>query len=88
MPKQGDIILVPIPFTDLSSAKRRPVIVVSRDNYQAATQDMVVVAMTSNLVAAPYSSRKSRILGIVGTRSGSLLAPVVAVRSSQLLRPA
>ena len=55
MIKQGDIVLVPIPFTDLSSTKRRPVIVISRDDYQAATSDMLVVAMTSNLTAAPYS---------------------------------
>ena len=30
-PEQGDILLVPIPFTDLSSQKRRPVIVISND---------------------------------------------------------
>src|SRR5205809_8114083 len=55
MPKQGDIVLVPIPFTDLSSTKRRPVIVISNDHYQATTADMLVVAMTSNLAATPYS---------------------------------
>jgi mRNA interferase MazF len=33
MPEQGDILLVPIPFTDLSSQKRRPVIVISNDAY-------------------------------------------------------
>ncbi len=48
MPEQGDIVLIPIPFTDLSSQKRRPVIVISNNQYNAKTRDVVVVAMTSN----------------------------------------
>ncbi len=55
MPEQGDILLVPIPFTDLSSQKRRPVIVVSNNIYNQKTTDLVVVAMTSNPVEADYS---------------------------------
>lgn len=55
MPKQGDIVLIPIPFTDLSSQKRRPVIVVSNDDYNHRTQDVVVVAMTSNPTSSSYS---------------------------------
>jgi mRNA interferase MazF len=55
MPSQRDIVLVPVPFTDLSSTRRRPVIVISSDGYQRATADMVVVAMTSNLTPTPYS---------------------------------
>lgn len=55
MPEQGDIVLIPVPFTDLSSSKRRPVIVVSCDAYNRATDDMIVVAMTSNPAPAPYS---------------------------------
>ncbi|MDO9302051.1 MAG: type II toxin-antitoxin system PemK/MazF family toxin [Anaerolineales bacterium] len=55
MPEQGDILLVPIPFTDLSSQKRRPVIVISNNTYNQTTSDMVVVAMTSNPVEADYS---------------------------------
>ncbi len=54
-PAQGDIVLVPVPFTDLTSHRRRPVIVVSNDAYQAATQDFVCVAMTSYLKDEPYS---------------------------------
>ena len=54
-PRQGDIVLVPVPFTDLTSNRRRPVVVVSNDAYQAATADFVAVAMTSNLKDEPYS---------------------------------
>jgi len=55
MPKQGDILLIPIPFSDLSSQKRRPVIVISNDQYNSKTGDVVVVAMTSNPQVTDYS---------------------------------
>jgi len=53
-PQQGDIVLIPVPFSDLSSEKRRPVIVVSNDEYNRRTADVVVVAMTSNPAAAMF----------------------------------
>ena len=55
MRSQGEIVLIPVPFTDLSSTRRRPVIVVSNDSYNRATPDMVVVAMTSTPAHGPYS---------------------------------
>ncbi len=55
MPEQGDIVLIPIPFTDLSSQKRRPVIVISNNVYNRRSADIIVVAMTSNLAAAEHS---------------------------------
>jgi mRNA interferase MazF len=55
MPRQGEIVLVPIPFTDLSSTRRRPVIVISSDAHNSTTADMVVVGMTSNLTPTPHS---------------------------------
>ncbi|MBN1994510.1 MAG: type II toxin-antitoxin system PemK/MazF family toxin [Anaerolineae bacterium] len=55
MLEQGDIILIPVPFTDLSSQKRRPVIVISNNTYNHKTQDIVVVAMTSNPAKVDYS---------------------------------
>lgn len=54
---QGDIVLIPVPFTDLSSRKRRPVIVISSDAYNAAGHDMIVVAMTSNPAQSLWSFR-------------------------------
>jgi mRNA interferase MazF len=55
MPEQGDIVLVPVPFTDLSSQKRRPVIVKSNDAYHRTAADFVVVAMTSSTFSTAYS---------------------------------
>ena len=50
-------MLIPIPFTDISSNKRRPVIVVSNDTYHRSTRDMIVVAMTSNPAPVDYGFR-------------------------------
>lgn len=32
--KQGEIVLVPFPYSDLSGSKRRPVLIVSNDAYK------------------------------------------------------
>jgi mRNA interferase MazF len=55
MPSQGGILLVPVPFTDLSAHKQRPVVVVSNDAYNRQTTDVVMVAMTSNPALVDYS---------------------------------
>lgn len=55
MLEQGTILLIPVPFTDLSSSKQRPVIVLSSTEYNQTSRDMIVVAMTSNPQQAPYS---------------------------------
>ena len=46
MHNQGDVLLIPIPFSDLSSVKKRPVLVLSNDNYNKVTDDIIVVAIT------------------------------------------
>jgi mRNA interferase MazF len=46
--KKWDVILVPFPFTDLSSAKRRPALIVSPDAYNAG-KDVVIAYITSQI---------------------------------------
>jgi mRNA interferase MazF len=45
--KRGDIVLVSFPFTDLSSSKRRPALVISPDSFNDTMQDVVLAAITS-----------------------------------------
>jgi len=47
--KRGDIVLVSFPFTDLSSSKRRPALVVSPDSFNEATSDLILAAITSEV---------------------------------------
>jgi mRNA interferase MazF len=55
MPDQGDIVLIPIPFSDLTSTKKRPAIVVSNNAYHVRYADLIVVAMTSNPQSDPFA---------------------------------
>jgi mRNA interferase MazF len=67
MPDQGEIVLVPIPFTDLSGHKRRPVIVVSNNDYHRQTADFVAVALTSQPQPTPYGFLITSSELVIGT---------------------
>lgn len=47
--EQGDIVLVPFPFTDLTTVKKRPALVVSANWYNKRYRDVVLVAVTSRV---------------------------------------
>lgn len=51
----GDVVVVPFPYTDLSTAKVRPALVISTVEFNRGGPDMIVCAMTSNLAHAPAS---------------------------------
>jgi len=48
----GDIVLVPFPFTDQTSSKNRPAVVVSSSTYHCNRPDIVILAITSQLHAS------------------------------------
>ena len=49
--RQGDFVLVPFPFTDLSAVKQRPGLVISPDGLNETRADLVVAAITSQIPA-------------------------------------
>ena len=43
----GDVVLVPFPFTNQSTSKKRPAVVVSSAGYTRSRPDLIVLAITS-----------------------------------------
>jgi len=43
----GDIVLVPFPFTDQSTTKRRPAVVISSLAYHRDRPDLIIMAVTT-----------------------------------------
>ena len=54
MYSQGDVLLIPLPFTDLTANKKRPVLVLSKQSYNNVADDLIVAAITSNVDSKPY----------------------------------
>lgn len=49
--KQKDICLVPFPFSDFSKNKVRPVLILSNDDYNKSSQDVIICAITRNVLS-------------------------------------
>ena len=45
----GDVVLVPFPFTDQTTTKKRPAVVVSSDAYHRDRPDAILMAVTSQV---------------------------------------
>ena len=54
MPHQrGDVLLVPFPFSDMSTTKVRPAVVISSIQYHSTQPDILLAAITSKLPTSP-----------------------------------
>jgi mRNA interferase MazF len=49
--QRGDVVLVPFPFSDLSTTKVRPALVVSGSLYHTTKPDLILAAITSKISA-------------------------------------
>ncbi len=55
MYRQGEIVIVPFPFSDLSAIKQRPVLVLSKNMDNEKTEDIITCGITSNIKNSNYS---------------------------------
>lgn len=51
---RGDVVLLDLPFSDLTGFKRRPALVISNEKYLGSTLDLIICAVTSNLKAVRF----------------------------------
>lgn len=47
--KKGDIVLVPFPFSNQLSVKKRPAVIISSNTYNNISSDIVIMAVTSQI---------------------------------------
>ena len=74
----GDVVLVPFPFTDQTTTKKRPAVVVSSIDYNTERPDIVLMAITSQIRTTSFfgevSINKWQQAGLIKT---SAIKPIL-----------
>jgi mRNA interferase MazF len=91
--RRGDVVLVPVGFTDLSGSKRRPAVIISSDDYNARSPDVMIASISGNLRAIGHPGdlrlRDWQVTGLlrpslVQTKIATIEISVIARRLGQL----
>ncbi len=69
----GDVVLVPFPFTDQTTKKKRPAVIVSSDTYHRDRPDVILMAITSQVRPASGVGE----ITVKGWKEAGLLKPSV-----------
>ncbi len=82
----GDIILVPFTFTDQSSRKKRPAVIVSSDNYNHTKPDLIIMAITSQMTF-PLGLGEYQIVDFssAGLLKPSVIKPIISTVEKTLI---
>lgn len=82
----GDIVLVPFPFTDQTTTKKRPAVIISSEQYQHNKPDIILMAITSQ-TSTIQTFGEIAILDwqSAGLLKQSLIKPVVTTLEKQLI---
>lgn len=84
--KFGDVILVPFPFTDGSSSKKRPAIVISSEGYDRSKPDVILIAVTSQVnTTLQFGEALVTDWSAAGLLKPSVIKPVIATVEKNLV---
>ena len=82
----GDVVLVPFPFTDQTSSKRRPGIVISSEPYQRNRPDIILIAVTSqSRPSGSFGEAPVQEWEKAGLLKASVIKPVLATIEKTLV---
>ncbi|MEO0648677.1 MAG: type II toxin-antitoxin system PemK/MazF family toxin [Cyanobacteria bacterium J06650_10] len=82
----GDVLLVPFPFTDQGSVKRRPTVVISSTLYNQQHIDIILIAVTSQSRAVRYPDNLAlQQWHQAGLLKPSVIKPIVTTIANDLI---
>ncbi len=82
----GDLVLVPFPFTDLTSQKKRPAVVVSSASCHRERPDIIVMAVTSQVKPAETFGETTILRWKeAGLLKPSVIKPILATLEDRLV---
>lgn len=83
--KPGDILLVPFPFTDQTTAKQRPAVVLSSASYNQSHPDLILAPITSKTARTTDEVLLSEWQS-AGLLKASAVKPILASFETSLVR--
>ena len=87
--KQGELFLVPFPFSNFKGSKVRPVLVLSKDSYNIHSSDVIVCAITSQIQQNAYSieiGNDNLAEGILYERSAVKIENILKIEKSLFIK--
>jgi mRNA interferase MazF len=83
--RQGDVLLVPYPFTDQSGSKQRSAIVLSGEVYNRTHPDVILAPITSQVIRAPDEASLTDWQA-AGLLKSSVVKPILSSFDVRLVR--
>ncbi|MBU2446371.1 MAG: type II toxin-antitoxin system PemK/MazF family toxin [Bacteroidetes bacterium] len=86
---QREIVLVPFPYSDLSSTKKKPFLVISNNGYNQKFDDVVVCVITSNIFQDEYSvplTNSNLELGVLPESSVVKVHKLFTINKTRILK--
>jgi mRNA interferase MazF len=82
----GDVIVVPFPFTDQTTIKRRPAVVISSERYNLGRPDLILMAITSQLRPTPTVGEVAVVQWqVAGLLKPSVIKPLITTIEATLV---